>query len=74
MAVLPYAFSCTIFTSKVRHNKGTFSFSNLQSRTEDKIERFKKAVEYFSAASKPRPLSMGPSPYLCRYNLVFEDP
>uniref|UniRef100_A0A4W5KFL4 Uncharacterized protein n=1 Tax=Hucho hucho TaxID=62062 RepID=A0A4W5KFL4_9TELE len=31
---------------------------------EDKVERFKKAVEYFSSASKPRPLSMGPSPYL----------
>uniref|UniRef100_A0A4W4EKR1 Family with sequence similarity 120C n=1 Tax=Electrophorus electricus TaxID=8005 RepID=A0A4W4EKR1_ELEEL len=40
-------------------------FKQSQSRTEDKIERFKKAVEYFSAASKPRPLSMGPSPYLC---------
>ncbi|XP_030626145.1 constitutive coactivator of PPAR-gamma-like protein 2 isoform X2 [Chanos chanos] len=39
-------------------------FKQSQSRTEDKIERFKKAVEYFSAASKPRPLSMGPSPYL----------
>uniref|UniRef100_A0A3B4C865 Family with sequence similarity 120C n=1 Tax=Pygocentrus nattereri TaxID=42514 RepID=A0A3B4C865_PYGNA len=43
-------------------------FKQSQSRTEDKIERFKKAVEYFSAASKPRPLSMGPSPYLCKYN------
>uniref|UniRef100_A0AAY4B763 Family with sequence similarity 120C n=1 Tax=Denticeps clupeoides TaxID=299321 RepID=A0AAY4B763_9TELE len=42
-------------------------FRQSQSRTEDKIERFKKAVEYFSAASKPRPLSMGPSPYLCEY-------
>lgn len=39
-------------------------FKQSQSRTEDKFERFKKAVEYFSAASKPRPLSMGPSPYL----------
>ncbi|XP_016404759.1 constitutive coactivator of PPAR-gamma-like protein 2 [Sinocyclocheilus rhinocerous] len=39
-------------------------FKQSQSQTEDKIERFKKAVEYFSAASKPRPLSMGPSPYL----------
>uniref|UniRef100_A0A8B9RMU5 Family with sequence similarity 120C n=1 Tax=Astyanax mexicanus TaxID=7994 RepID=A0A8B9RMU5_ASTMX len=39
-------------------------FKQSQSRTEDKIDRFKKAVEYFSAASKPRPLSMGPSPYL----------
>uniref|UniRef100_A0A8C2I251 Family with sequence similarity 120C n=1 Tax=Cyprinus carpio TaxID=7962 RepID=A0A8C2I251_CYPCA len=48
-------------------------FKQSQSQTEDKIERFKKAVEYFSAASKPRPLSMGPSPYLCRYN-VFGPP
>uniref|UniRef100_A0A8C7D765 Family with sequence similarity 120 member C n=1 Tax=Oncorhynchus kisutch TaxID=8019 RepID=A0A8C7D765_ONCKI len=40
-------------------------FNQSQSRMEDKLERFKKAVEYFSSASKPRPLSMGPSPYLC---------
>lgn len=40
-------------------------FPSVQSRTEDKIERFKKAVEYFSMASKPRPPSMGPSPYPC---------
>ncbi|XP_056588530.1 constitutive coactivator of PPAR-gamma-like protein 2 isoform X2 [Triplophysa dalaica] len=39
-------------------------FKQSQSRTEDKVERFKKAVDYFSVASKPRPLSMGPSPYL----------
>ncbi|MBN3316435.1 F120C protein, partial [Atractosteus spatula] len=39
-------------------------FKQSQSRMEDKVERFKKAVEYFSAASKPRPLAMGPSPYL----------
>ncbi|MGH0173305.1 UNVERIFIED_CONTAM: hypothetical protein FKN15_065093 [Acipenser sinensis] len=39
-------------------------FKQSQSRTEDKVQRFKKAVEYFSSASKPRPLSMGPSPYL----------
>ncbi|XP_023995035.1 constitutive coactivator of PPAR-gamma-like protein 2 [Salvelinus sp. IW2-2015] len=39
-------------------------FKQSQSRMEDKVERFKKAVEYFSSASKPRPLSMGPSPYL----------
>ncbi|XP_031421504.1 constitutive coactivator of PPAR-gamma-like protein 2 [Clupea harengus] len=38
-------------------------FKQSQSRTEDKIERFKKAVEYFSMASKPRPPSMGPCPY-----------
>uniref|UniRef100_A0A672I965 Family with sequence similarity 120C n=1 Tax=Salarias fasciatus TaxID=181472 RepID=A0A672I965_SALFA len=40
-------------------------FKQSQSRMEDKVERFKKAVEYFSAASKPRPLSMGPSSFLC---------
>ncbi|CAB1335842.1 unnamed protein product, partial [Coregonus sp. 'balchen'] len=39
-------------------------FKQSQSRIEDKVGLFKKAVEYFSAASKPRPLSMGPSPYL----------
>ncbi|XP_039631304.1 constitutive coactivator of PPAR-gamma-like protein 2 [Polypterus senegalus] len=39
-------------------------FRQSQSRTEDKVERFKKAVEYFSAASKPRPLAMGPSPFI----------
>ncbi|KAG5838246.1 hypothetical protein ANANG_G00221750 [Anguilla anguilla] len=37
-------------------------FKQSQSRTEDKMVRFKKAVEYFSAASKPRPLTMGPRP------------
>uniref|UniRef100_A0A8C7YUR5 Family with sequence similarity 120 member C n=1 Tax=Oryzias sinensis TaxID=183150 RepID=A0A8C7YUR5_9TELE len=30
-------------------------FKQSQSRTEDKVERFKKAVDYFSAASKPLP-------------------
>uniref|UniRef100_A0AAZ3QUI0 Family with sequence similarity 120C n=1 Tax=Oncorhynchus tshawytscha TaxID=74940 RepID=A0AAZ3QUI0_ONCTS len=40
-------------------------FKQSQSRMEDKVQRFKRAVEYFSAASKPRPLSMGTSPYLC---------
>eukprot|EP00063_Salmo_salar_P014885 XP_013989720.1 PREDICTED: constitutive coactivator of PPAR-gamma-like protein 2 [Salmo salar] len=39
-------------------------FKQSQSRMKDKVERFKKAVEYFSSASKPRPLSMVPSPYL----------
>ncbi|XP_038840257.1 constitutive coactivator of PPAR-gamma-like protein 2 [Salvelinus namaycush] len=39
-------------------------FKQSQSRMEDKVQRFKRAVEYFSAASKPRPLSMGTSPYL----------
>lgn len=32
---------------------------------EDKVERFKKAVEYFSAASKPRSPNMGPSSFIC---------
>uniref|UniRef100_A0A8D3DRA6 Constitutive coactivator of PPAR-gamma-like protein 2 n=1 Tax=Scophthalmus maximus TaxID=52904 RepID=A0A8D3DRA6_SCOMX len=36
-------------------------FKQSQSRMEDKVERFKKAVEYFSAASKPRSPSMGPA-------------
>ncbi|XP_048879363.1 constitutive coactivator of PPAR-gamma-like protein 2 [Brienomyrus brachyistius] len=39
-------------------------FKQSQSRTEDKVDRFKKAVEYFSVASNPRPLSLGPTPYL----------
>ncbi|XP_043935224.1 constitutive coactivator of PPAR-gamma-like protein 2, partial [Protopterus annectens] len=38
-------------------------FKHSQSRTEDKIDRFKKAVEYYSAAIKPRPLPMGPTPF-----------
>uniref|UniRef100_A0A8C4ZB56 Family with sequence similarity 120C n=1 Tax=Gadus morhua TaxID=8049 RepID=A0A8C4ZB56_GADMO len=40
-------------------------FKQSQSRMEDKVERFKKAVEYFSAASKPRTLNMGPS-FICK--------
>lgn len=36
-----------------------------QSRMEDKVERFKKAVEYFSAASKPRSPNMGPTAFIC---------
>nr|XP_014344667.1 PREDICTED: constitutive coactivator of PPAR-gamma-like protein 2 [Latimeria chalumnae] len=39
-------------------------FKHSQSRAEDKIERFKRAVEYYSAATRPRPLLMGPSPVL----------
>uniref|UniRef100_A0A096LR97 Family with sequence similarity 120 member C n=1 Tax=Poecilia formosa TaxID=48698 RepID=A0A096LR97_POEFO len=39
-------------------------FKQSQSRMEDKVERFKKAVEYFSAASKPRSPNMGPSPFI----------
>ncbi|KAG7453719.1 hypothetical protein JOB18_044115 [Solea senegalensis] len=39
-------------------------FKQSQSRMEDKVERFKKAVEYFSAAPKPRSPSMGPSSFI----------
>ncbi|XP_035511917.1 constitutive coactivator of PPAR-gamma-like protein 2 [Morone saxatilis] len=39
-------------------------FKQSQSRMEDKVERFKKAVEYFSAASKPRSPNMGPSSFI----------
>ncbi|KAF7651581.1 hypothetical protein LDENG_00108920 [Lucifuga dentata] len=39
-------------------------FKQSQSRMEDKVERFKKAVEYFSAASKPRQHNMGPSSFI----------
>ncbi|KAK7884114.1 hypothetical protein WMY93_027237 [Mugilogobius chulae] len=39
-------------------------FKQAQSRMEDKIERFKKAVEYFSAASKPRSQNLGPSAFV----------
>uniref|UniRef100_A0AAQ5ZL71 Family with sequence similarity 120C n=1 Tax=Amphiprion ocellaris TaxID=80972 RepID=A0AAQ5ZL71_AMPOC len=42
-------------------------FKQSQSRMEDKVERFKKAVEYFSAASKPRSPNMGPSSFICEY-------
>uniref|UniRef100_A0A8D3DRI5 Family with sequence similarity 120C n=1 Tax=Scophthalmus maximus TaxID=52904 RepID=A0A8D3DRI5_SCOMX len=41
-------------------------FKQSQSRMEDKVERFKKAVEYFSAASKPRSPSMGPAAFICQ--------
>ncbi|KAM9751626.1 constitutive coactivator of PPAR-gamma-like protein 2 isoform 2-T2 [Menidia menidia] len=37
-------------------------FKQSQSRMEDKVERFKKAVEYFSDASKPP--SMGPTSFI----------
>uniref|UniRef100_A0A7N8WS00 Family with sequence similarity 120C n=1 Tax=Mastacembelus armatus TaxID=205130 RepID=A0A7N8WS00_9TELE len=40
-------------------------FKQSQSRMEDKVERFKKAVEYFSAASKPRSPNMGPTSFIC---------
>ncbi|XP_005993068.1 constitutive coactivator of PPAR-gamma-like protein 1 isoform X1 [Latimeria chalumnae] len=36
-------------------------FKHSQSRTDDKVERFKKAVQYYSAASKPLPFP--PAPY-----------
>uniref|UniRef100_A0A7N6BG72 Family with sequence similarity 120C n=1 Tax=Anabas testudineus TaxID=64144 RepID=A0A7N6BG72_ANATE len=54
-------------------------FKQSQSRMEDKVERFKKAVEYFSAASKPRSPNMGPSSFICEYHLTdkpsrWEDP
>uniref|UniRef100_A0A7N8XA11 Family with sequence similarity 120C n=1 Tax=Mastacembelus armatus TaxID=205130 RepID=A0A7N8XA11_9TELE len=39
-------------------------FKQSQSRMEDKVERFKKAVEYFSAASKPRSPNMGPTSFI----------
>uniref|UniRef100_A0A8C7YUX2 Family with sequence similarity 120 member C n=1 Tax=Oryzias sinensis TaxID=183150 RepID=A0A8C7YUX2_9TELE len=39
-------------------------FKQSQSRTEDKVERFKKAVDYFSAASKPRSPNLGPSSFI----------
>lgn len=38
-----------------------------QSRTEDKIERFKKAVEYYSVAMKAPPTPAGQSPYVREY-------
>ncbi|XP_040260888.1 constitutive coactivator of PPAR-gamma-like protein 2 isoform X2 [Bufo bufo] len=36
-------------------------FRHSQSRTEDKIERFKKAVEYYSVTNKQWPLHLNPS-------------
>ncbi|XP_073456279.1 constitutive coactivator of PPAR-gamma-like protein 2 isoform X5 [Aquarana catesbeiana] len=39
-------------------------FRHSQSRTDDKIERFKKAVEYYSVATKQRPPQMNPSPFV----------
>uniref|UniRef100_A0A3B3RR87 Family with sequence similarity 120 member C n=1 Tax=Paramormyrops kingsleyae TaxID=1676925 RepID=A0A3B3RR87_9TELE len=46
-------------------------FKQSQSRTEDKVDRFKKAVEYFSVASNPRPLSVGPTPYLLIFSFLL---
>ena len=51
------------------HEKGTLVlflllniwYSYIQSRTEDKIERFKKAVEYYSVTTKLSSLPVGPS-------------
>uniref|UniRef100_A0A673A6Y9 Family with sequence similarity 120C n=1 Tax=Sphaeramia orbicularis TaxID=375764 RepID=A0A673A6Y9_9TELE len=48
-------------------------FKQSQSRMEDKVERFKKAVEYFSAASKPRSPNMGPS-FICEHLLLCHLP
>ncbi|XP_078391023.1 constitutive coactivator of PPAR-gamma-like protein 1 homolog isoform X1 [Cetorhinus maximus] len=40
-------------------------FKHSRARTADKTERFKRAVEYYAAASKPRPPPpLGPSPFL----------
>ncbi|XP_029689283.1 LOW QUALITY PROTEIN: constitutive coactivator of PPAR-gamma-like protein 2 [Takifugu rubripes] len=39
-------------------------FKQSQSRMEDKVERFKKAVEYFSAACKPRSPNLGPPSFI----------
>ncbi|XP_044299481.1 constitutive coactivator of PPAR-gamma-like protein 2 isoform X4 [Varanus komodoensis] len=39
-------------------------FKHSQSRTEDKIERFKKAVEYYSVATKVSPTPLSQSPYV----------
>ncbi|XP_077185670.1 constitutive coactivator of PPAR-gamma-like protein 2 [Paroedura picta] len=39
-------------------------FKHSQSRTEDKIERFKKAVEYYSVATKAPPAPVSQSPYV----------
>ncbi|XP_057574203.1 constitutive coactivator of PPAR-gamma-like protein 2 isoform X4 [Hippopotamus amphibius kiboko] len=39
-------------------------FKQSQSRTEDKIERFKKAVEYYSVTTKLSSLPVGPSSFL----------
>uniref|UniRef100_A0A4W3IC04 Family with sequence similarity 120 member A n=1 Tax=Callorhinchus milii TaxID=7868 RepID=A0A4W3IC04_CALMI len=38
-------------------------FKQSQSRTEHKIERFKRAVEYYSIASKPPLFQHGPAPF-----------
>ncbi|KAH1188016.1 hypothetical protein KIL84_012404 [Mauremys mutica] len=38
-------------------------FKHSQSRTEDKIERFKKAVNYYSVAAKMPPAPVGPSSF-----------
>lgn len=43
---------------------GRHFVSAFQSRTEDKVERFKKAVEYFSAACKPRSPHPGPPSFI----------
>lgn len=47
----------------------SFFFLSSQSRTDDKLFRFKKAVEYYSAASKP-PQS---SPYIGKFLHIIAD-
>ncbi|XP_042201449.1 constitutive coactivator of PPAR-gamma-like protein 1 homolog isoform X2 [Callorhinchus milii] len=39
-------------------------FKHSQSRTQDKIDRFKRAVEYYAMASKPQSIPLGPAPLL----------
>lgn len=43
-----------------------------QSRTEDKIEQFKRAVEYYSIASKPSLFHHGPTPFPGIYGVQCE--
>lgn len=45
--------------------------SNVQSRTEDKIERFKKAVEYYSVTTKLSSLPVGPSSFLGKASIWY---
>uniref|UniRef100_A0A452H573 Uncharacterized protein n=1 Tax=Gopherus agassizii TaxID=38772 RepID=A0A452H573_9SAUR len=49
-------------------------FKHSQSRTEDKIERFKKAVNYYSVAAKMPPAPVGPSSFVCEYLTGWDRP
>ncbi|XP_077002038.1 constitutive coactivator of PPAR-gamma-like protein 2 isoform X3 [Tamandua tetradactyla] len=49
-------------------------FKQSQSRTEDKIERFKKAVEYYSVTTKLSTLPVGPSSFLGFWNNPLGNP